>query len=79
MFHSNDSKASFDGLRDRHENIGDGHLGTEGFEVILSHPAFAGKAFLLEVPGYPTEAKPKGDGPDLENVRRLKAIRDSVA
>ena len=76
---ANDSKTPLGGLRDRHENIGDGHIGTEGFRAICGHPAFAGKAFLLEVPGLPTEAHPKGDGPDLENIERLKAIRDAVA
>ncbi len=79
VVHANDSKTPLGGLRDRHENIGDGHITSEGFEVICRHPAFHGKAFLLEVPGLPTEAKPKGDGPDLENVNRLKAIRDAVA
>lgn len=78
VVHANDSKVPLGGFRDRHENIGDGYLGTEGFEVLMAHPAFQGKAFLLEVPGYPTEKNPKGDGPDLENVRRLKAIRDRV-
>ena len=53
-------------------------LQADGFRAILGHPAFAGKAFLLEVPGLPTEAKPKGDGPDVENINRLKAIRDEV-
>ena len=77
--HANDSKIPLGGFRDRHENIGDGHIGTGGFEVILGHPAFQGRAFMLEVPGIATEEHPKGDGPDVENVRRLKAIRDRVA
>ncbi|MGE3857409.1 MAG: deoxyribonuclease IV [Dehalococcoidia bacterium] len=79
VVHANDSKTPLGGLRDRHENIGEGHLGADGFRAIMAHPAFAGKAFLLEVPGFPTEEKPKGDGPDAENVSRLKAIRDEVA
>ena len=79
VVHANDSKTPLGGQRDRHENIGDGHIGTDGFRAICGHPAFAGKAFLLEVPGLPTEAHPKGDGPDVENVTRLKAIRDAVA
>ena len=79
VVHANDSKTPLGGLRDRHENIGDGHIGTDGFRAICAHPAFAGKAFLLEVPGLPTEAHPKGDGPDAENIARLKAIRDEVA
>ncbi|RLT43687.1 MAG: deoxyribonuclease IV [Chloroflexi bacterium] len=79
VVHANDSKMPLGSLRDRHENIGDGHIGTDGFRAILGHPAFAGKAFMLEVPGIPTEAKPKGDGPDAENIKRLQAIRDQVA
>ena len=78
VVHANDSKTPLGGLRDRHENIGDGHIGAEGFRAICAHPAFRGKTFLLEVPGMPSERHPKGDGPDLENVRRLRAIRDEV-
>jgi deoxyribonuclease-4 len=58
---------------DRHENIGDGHLGADGFANIMSHAAFAEVPFLLEVPGYDDE------GPDKPNVEALKAIRASVA
>ncbi len=79
VVHANDSKTPLGGQRDRHENIGDGHIGTDGFRAICAHPAFAGKAFMLEVPGVATEAHPKGDGPDAENIERLKAIRDAVA
>ncbi len=79
VVHANDSKIPLGGCRDRHENIGEGHIGNSGFEAILAHPAFQGRAFQLEVPGFPSEAHPKGDGPDVENVRRLKAIRDAVA
>ena len=79
VVHANDSKTPLGSLRDRHENIGDGHIGSDGFRAMCAHPAFAGKAFLLEVPGLPTEAHPKGDGPDAENIARLKAIRDEVA
>lgn len=75
VVHANDSKIPLGGFRDRHENIGDGHIETSGFEAMAAHPAFQGKAFLLEVPGIATEEFPKGDGPDVENVNRLKAIR----
>lgn len=78
VVHANDSKIPFGGMRDRHENIGDGHIGTAGFEAMCAHPAFQGKAFLLEVPGIPTDEHPKGDGPDIENVNRLKKIRDAA-
>ncbi len=69
VVHANDSKSPLGGVRDRHENIGDGHIGYDGFRTIMRHPAFRDVPFLLEVPGI------EGKGPDLENVNRLKAIR----
>jgi hypothetical protein len=49
--HANDSKAPLGGGLDRHANIGEGHIGEDGFINILRHPAFADVPFLLEVPG----------------------------
>ncbi len=72
VVHANDSKVPLGGVRDRHENIGDGYIGVEGFRNILSHPAFRHVPFILEVPGI------EGEGPDAENVARLKKIRDEV-
>jgi deoxyribonuclease-4 len=70
--HANDSKMPLGGVRDRHENIGDGHIGYEGFRTVMSHPAFRDLPFLLEVPGIDDK------GPDKENVDRLKRIRAEV-
>lgn len=67
--HANDSKMPLGGTRDRHENIGEGHIGLEGFGTIMRHPAFRDVPFFLEVPGL------DGKGPDIENIMRLKAIR----
>lgn len=67
--HANDSKTPLGAAADRHENIGDGYIGSAGFERIVAHPAFRDVPFLLEVPGV--ERK----GPDLENMGRLKAMR----
>jgi deoxyribonuclease-4 len=75
--HANDSKCPLGGGVDRHENIGEGHIGRAGFEVIMAHPAFRDLPFLLEVPGFPKEGK-KPEGPDKENVDRLKAIAAAV-
>ncbi len=71
--HANDSKCPLAGGIDRHENIGDGHIGRDGFANLLSHPAFAEVPFLLEVPGFDNE------GPDAANVQILKEIRSEVA
>ena len=76
--HANDSKCPLGGGVDRHENIGDGHIGRVGFKVILAQPAFCDLPFLLEVPGFPKEGK-KAEGPDKENVDRLKAIAAGVS
>jgi len=75
--HANDSKCPLGGGVDRHENVGEGHIGREGFRVILAHPAFREVPFLLEVPGFPVGGK-KPEGPDKENVDRLKAIAAEV-
>lgn len=72
VVHANDSKQELGSRRDRHENIGDGHIGSAGFEVILAAAELQDMAFILEVPGI------ADDGPDLENVQRLKAIRERV-
>jgi len=75
--HANDSKCPLGGGVDRHENIGEGYIGREGFRVIMAHPAFRDLPFLLEVPGFPVGDK-KPEGPDKENVDRLKAIAVEV-
>jgi len=67
--HANDSKCPLSGGIDRHENIGQGHIGRDGFQNIMAHPAFAGVPFLLEVPGFAHQ------GPDRQNVEILKEIR----
>jgi deoxyribonuclease-4 len=70
--HANDSKAPLGSNVDRHENIGKGHIGEDGFRAVLAHPAFRDVPFFLEVPGY------DDDGPDAPNVAALKALRDEV-
>lgn len=70
--HANDSKQPLGTFRDRHENIGEGHLGTGGFRTLMAHPAFRDVPFLLEVPGF------DGRGPDAKNIRRLKKIRSEL-
>ena len=71
--HANDSKCPLAGGVDRHQNIGEGHIGLDGFENILSHPAFADVPFLIETPGFDNQ------GPDRRNVEILKTVRERVA
>jgi deoxyribonuclease-4 len=70
--HANDAKMPLGTFRDRHENIGEGHLGLDGFRTLMAHPAFADVPFLLEVPGF------DGAGPDARNIQRLKKLRKEL-
>lgn len=70
--HANDSKRVLGAGVDRHENIGQGYIGVEGFEHIMRSPAFWDLPFLLEVPGLDNK------GPDRANLDILKDIRSRV-
>ncbi|MBR5059891.1 MAG: deoxyribonuclease IV [Clostridia bacterium] len=48
--HLNDTKNPFSSHKDRHEKIGEGYIGTEGFRRIVNHPALEGLPFCLETP-----------------------------
>ena len=50
VIHTNDSKMALGSRVDRHEHIGKGKIGLDGFRRILNHPLLAGKAFILETP-----------------------------
>ncbi|MBJ9988725.1 MULTISPECIES: deoxyribonuclease IV [Paenibacillus] len=46
--HLNDSKYPLGSGKDRHERIGQGYIGEEAFQALLSYPEFHGKALVLE-------------------------------
>jgi len=65
--HLNDSKVAFGANKDRHENIGDGTIGTEALAALLGHPELQGLPAILEVPG-------EGDGPRSEDVAAARQV-----
>ncbi len=65
--HLNDSKVDFGANRDRHENIGEGTIGTDGFQALLGHPSLQGLPAVLEVPG-------DGSGPRAKDVETAREI-----
>jgi len=67
VIHTNDSKGTLNSHLDRHENIGKGHIGLEGFRRILNHPQLRTKAFILETPI-------DNEGDDQINVDALKSL-----
>ena len=66
--HLNDSKGELGGRKDRHEHIGKGYIGLEGFRNVLNDPRLVGLPGLLETP--------KGDEleEDRENLRVLRPL-----
>lgn len=46
----NDSKVDFNSKKDRHEHIGLGKIGNDGFKYLLQHPKLKKLDFILETP-----------------------------
>ncbi|MEE1516071.1 MAG: deoxyribonuclease IV [Lachnospiraceae bacterium] len=57
--HLNDTMNDLGAHKDRHEKIGEGHLGIEAITRIINHPSLKDKPFILETPndeaGYAKE------------------------
>jgi deoxyribonuclease-4 len=70
--HLNDSKTGLNAHRDRHEQIGQGHVGLEAFRLLLNDPRLAGTPMLLETP--------KSDDlhEDVENLALLRTLIDDA-
>ena len=67
--HVNDSAAPLGSNRDRHANIGEGLLG-EKLGVFLGNERLQGLPAVLEVAG------PENKGPDANEVRKTKEMRE---
>jgi deoxyribonuclease-4 len=70
-FHLNDSKADFNSRVDRHEHIGKGKIGLEGFRHIVNDPRFR------DVPGCLETPKSDDLHEDIENLRVLRELVES--
>jgi deoxyribonuclease-4 len=66
--HLNDSQYDLGEERDRHEHIGEGYVGLEGFRLLVNDPRFADLPMLLETP------KGKDMKEDVENLARLRKL-----
>jgi len=67
-FHCNDSKKGFSSNVDRHEHIGKGTIGVEGFSFLMNDERFASIPKILETP------KSEDLHEDVENLRVLKSL-----
>jgi deoxyribonuclease IV len=66
-FHLNDSKTPLGSRVDRHEHIGQGHIGVEAFRLIVNDERFQGLPMVIETPGEQEDF--------VRNLKRLKGLR----
>jgi deoxyribonuclease-4 len=72
VIHTNDSRAPLGSHRDRHEHIGKGGIGREGFRTLVNHPQLRDKAFILETPI-------DKNGDDRRNLQAIRRLREKHA
>ena len=71
LFHLNDSKKPLGSRVDRHEHIGDGQIGVEGFRNLLNDARFRRIPKLLETP---KKIEHESDRRNLATLRSLVAV-----
>lgn len=64
--HANDSKAKLNEKKDRHDHIGDGHIGTQGFKALMRH---------LYLKNIPVVLETNHDGKHIMDLKKLKSYR----
>ena len=69
LIHANDSKDVCGAFKDRHENIGAGHIGKDAFGALFRHPVSRGVPMVIETPGRSAD-------PHRADIDTLKALRD---
>ena len=67
LIHANDSMDVRGAFKDRHQRIGEGHIGTAAFEELFAHPATDGVPFILETPD-----SRNADTRDIPLLKRLR-------
>lgn len=73
LVHANDSRDPRGSLKDRHERLGEGHVGVDAFAALMTHPLTEGVPFVLETPG----SREPGNA-DLALLRRLRGDADAA-
>ncbi len=72
LWHFNDSRDRLGDLRDRHENIGEGGIGRDGFLNLLKLDQISTKPIIIETPGFDDQ------GPDKKNIDILKDLAAEI-
>lgn len=66
--HLNDSRDTQGSGRDRHANILDGNIPKADLEAIINHLRLKDLPLITEAPGL------DGNGPDVENIKRIRSL-----
>jgi deoxyribonuclease IV len=70
LIHANDSMFERGARRDRHQNVGEGLIGPDGFRAILARPEIADLALIVETPGDAAS-----HARDIATLRQLAPVR----
>lgn len=68
MVHANDSKFDLGKHMDRHENLGQGYIGLEGFKALAQHKVLSKLDWILETP----KDNPKDDPKNIAILKKLR-------
>jgi len=71
VIHLNDSQGELGSRRDRHQHIGSGRIGLEGFRLIVNDRRFRKIPMCLETPKGPDMKE------DLQNLALLRSLKES--
>ncbi|KOU18883.1 endonuclease IV [Streptomyces sp. WM6372] len=69
LIHANDSKEGVGSHKDRHANIGQGHIGRDAFAELFAHPAMEGVPLITETPGGK-----EGHAADVALLKELRGL-----
>jgi deoxyribonuclease-4 len=73
-FHFNDTKHELGSRKDRHEHIGQGYIGLEGFANFVNDPRWADYPAHLETPKTETDDEGNTIEMDVENLKVLRGL-----
>jgi len=75
LVHLNDSKFGLGSRKDRHEHIGRGFIGLEGFKLVINHPKLRDLPFILETPKELNEQDKLNSRADRMNLDTVRSLR----
>lgn len=67
LVHANDSRGGLGSQKDRHEHIGQGEIGLDGFRILTRDPCLRELPWILETPAISPER-------DRENISLLRSL-----